>query len=547
MTRKSTWHNYFVLPPRPLVFAGFLMAACATSAQEAPGTAPPPPPQLGGGPLRLDNVARFTLENSAAIKLQTFATDTAMAAYEIQSGFFDINTTAGVSGIRGRPRDFYLPGQEDMDTQMLTLGASKLFRTGITSNLSVSVRRDDHRVTRTNRPLTQNISTLTFTVNVPLLKGRGYTSAAAEETAAQLSSEAAVQAYYNKISDTLAIAISAYWDYKAAVETLKAMQDSQRRVLGWVDEAKKGAEATGNAKAIYQKFAPQVSRLEAFLSDQERKVSEATEQVNQTKVTLALAIGLSPDQVGKIGEPSDEFPRNWGEIATRFDKGRAMQKWIAGGLEKRFDLQAAKLAEQAAATKLAKARQDVLPKLDLGLTTGRAGIEVGDSFSQYKDSLSPPTADKRGTDLTVALNLAYPLGNHVAKGQLGVATAAHQQSLLQYNEALRGARLQIAMSIGSLANGLQSVEKARQAVEGYQPALEKYKGGQNGIMSDPVIIFNLIDIEKDQVDAIGNYVKSLLDLAKTLIKLRHQTGVLIDVNPATGEATLTNITALPEL
>ncbi len=546
MTRKSTWRNHFVLPPRPLVFAGFLMVACATPAQDAPGTAPPPP-QLAGGPLGLDNVARFTLENSAAIKLQTFSTDMALSAYEIQSGFFDINTSAGLSGIQGRPRDFYLPGQEDMDTQMLTLGASKLFRTGITSNLSVSVRRDDHRMTRTNRPPTQNISTLTFTVNVPLLKGRGYTSAAAEETAAQLSSQAAVQAYYNKISDTLAAAISAYWDYKAATETLKAMQASQQRVLSWVEEAKKGAEATGNAKALYQKFAPQMSRLGAFLSDQEHKVSEATEQVNQTKVALALAIGLSPDQVGKIGEPAEEFPRDWSSITARFDKGRAMQKWIASGLEKRFDLQAAKLAEQAAATKLAKARQDVLPKLDLGLTAGRGGIELGDSFSQYKDSLSPPTTDKRGTDLTVALNLAYPLGNRVAKGQLGVATATHQQSLLQYNEALRGARLQITMSIGSLANGLQSVEKARQAVAGYEPALEKYKSGQNSIVSDPSVIFNLIDIEKDLIDSINKYVKSLLDLAKIIVKLRHQTGVLIDVEPSTGEATLTNITALPEL
>jgi outer membrane protein TolC len=487
-------------------------------------------------------VATFTLTNAAAIKLQTFATDIALSAYEIQSGFFDINTSAGVSGIQGRPRDFYLPGQEDMDSQVLTLGASKLFRTGISSNLSVTVRRDDHRATRGvgpgSRPLTQNISTVTFTVNVPLLKGRGYTSAAAEETAAQLSSEAAVQAYYNKISDTLKAAISAYWDYKATTETLKALQGSQQRILGWVDEAKKGAEATGNAKAVYQKFAPQISRLDAFLADQEHKVSEATEQVNQAKVALALAMGTTPDQVGKIGEPAEEFPRDWSKIAARFDKGRAMQKWIAGGLEKRFDLQAAKLSEQAAATKLAKARQDVLPKLDLGLTAGRGAIEVGDSFSKFKDSLSPPTADKRGGDLTVALNLAYPLGNHVAKGQLGVATATHQQSLLQFNEALRGARLQIAMSIGSLANGLQSVEKARQAVAGYEPALEKYKGGQ-GIVSDPVIIFNLIDLEKDLVDAITRYIKSLLDLAKTLVSLRHQTGILIDVNPTTGEATLT--------
>lgn len=299
-------------------------------------------------------------------------------------------------------------------------------------------------------------------------------------------------------------------------------------------------------KPVYDKFSSQISRLKAYLSNQERKVSDAASLVTQTKMALAVAMGIPSDQMKKIGEPAEVFPTNWGDVAKNFDQDRAMQKWIADALEKRFDLHAAKLNEQAAATQLAKARQDLLPQLDLGLNAGRTGYENGSGFSKYTAPLTA-SGESRGTNLGITLNLSYALGNDTAQGLLGIAAASHQQSLLDLNELTRNVNIEVATSVEILANSLQAVEQARQSVLGYQPALDKYKSGQQSLVSDPAVLFNLMDLEKDLVEAMVSHIQSLLDLAKTVVTVRYKTGSLIEVNPTTNEATLKNISSLPEL
>jgi len=498
-----------------------------------------PPPQLLGGPLKLDTMAKLTLVNSSFIQSQSLQVEMSKSTLQYQKSTFDLSTTATLRGAQNRP--YAYQGTTDADNQGLTLGLEQQFRSGVYSSFSVNLLRD---VPTNNNPRTVNLNTssVRFSVSVPLLKGCGYTSAAANETAAQHTSDAAVQSYYNAISKTLLAAIKAYWDYKAAVENLKTYQISQRRVLEWTEEANKGFKITGKAP----QFAPQIARLQAFLSDKERQVISATDWVNQTKYTLGTTMGITPDQVANIGEPIDgkisDFP-----MTVSFDQEHATQKWVASALEKRFDLQAAKLAEQAGTVMLAKARQDILPQLDLKLDTGRTAFKYGNSFDNYTESLSEP-GDSRGTDLSVSLNFKYLLGNNYAQSSLSSANLSHQQSLIQLNEVIRTVRLEVVQSVSTLLSSLRTVEKTQEVVtKGYEPALEEYKKSQPSLVTEPNALFNLMDIEKDLVAATIYRNQAVLELAKIIATLRHQTGELIEVEPSTNVASLKNITMLPDL
>jgi outer membrane protein TolC len=389
------------------------------------------------------------------------------------------------------------------------------------------------------RTVNMNTSTIRFSVYVPLLKGRGYTSAAAAETAAQHTSDAALQSYYNAISQTLLSAIKAYWDYKAAVENLKTYQSSQQRALEWT------AEANQSSASKSPQLAAQLSHLQAFLSDKERQVMTAMNWVNQTKYALGTTMGISPDQVVKIGEPVDgkisDFP-----MTVPFEPESAKPKWVTTALEKRFDLQAAKLTEQAGTVMLAKARQDVLPRLDLELNNGRTGFNYGNGFDYNIESLSEP-GDSRGTDLSVSLNFSYALGNNSAQSLLGSANATHQQNVTQLEETLRNVRLEIGESVNTLISNLRIVEKTQEIVtKGYEPALADFKKSQPNWMTEPNALFNLMNLETDLVNATINRNMAVLELAKIIATLRHQTGVLIDVNTTTNVASLKDITKLPE-
>lgn len=95
---------------------------------------------------------------------------------------------------------------------------------------------------------------------------------------------------------------------------------------------------------------------------------------------------------------------------------------------------------------------------------------------------------------------------------------------------------------------LQAVEQANDAIGGYLSALSKYKTTLTNSLSDPNSVFNLLKYEDDWVKLTENQIQALLTLAKTVSKIRSDTGTLIITDSvAETKATLGDLTALPEL
>ncbi len=519
-THKKTKKSFIGQIPLVLGLLGMSYSTLATAAESS---AP-----LTGQPIGLTEIAEIALNNSPTILTQRLTTvDIAKAKLMMAASAFDIYTSVSLNASRARPFD----GTGNMDNQALTASISKAFRSGVSTTFSVNNPRVDSR--GVDAP-TYNSSSLSFSVNVPLLKGSGYVgSAAADETAARLNSEASLFRFYDVISQTLIAAIGAYWDYKVAVVNLDYKRDSEQRVQEWLTEVQNNNGSS-----------PQATRLQTTLADKKRATIDATERVSNTKSALGVAIGIPAAQVDQIGSPKEEFPMNWSKILAHFNEAQAGEKWVAVALAKRFDLQATKLDHEAVIISLAQAKRNVLPSLDLSLTAGRDGTKMGNGFGTYMNSFNTDT----GTNTGIGLNFSYPIGNQLARGSLDIAKVSHQVSLFQLNDLKRRIDIDVRGNAGTVMRNLQAVEQANDAIGGYLSALSKYKTTLTSSLSDPNSVFNLLKYEDDWVKLTENQIQALLTLAKTVSKIRSDTGTLIITDSvAETKATLGDLTALPEL
>lgn len=491
-------------------------------------------------PLRLKEVAQITLENSSIILQARLTAESTEAGYRIAKGQFNLTTSVSSGVTRSRPVTDQIAGGPDLNSQNLNGTLSKYFRSGIQSSLTIGANRQDLRTPPSD---TRDIANVNLKATFPLLKGRGYASAAANETAAKQRSQAGEFTFYHSVSNVLKEAINAYWAYKAAIYKAQNQQESEKRVLKWSKEAATAAlQQEKNPQQVEKKYASEISYLQGYLADKQRNIIEATKQVDTAKGALAIAMGIPADQLSNIGFPAEEFPEEWQAILTQLEQHPMQAKWQKIAVDKRFDLQASQLQQQAAMTKLIQARQDILPKLDASLNYTYNSLELGDGLDRYSF-----TSDNRGNDTIVGLNFIYPLGNDIAKGQRDLASANYQIQTSQVNDLIRTIYLQIDTATTELMGKLKAVEGARKAMEAYLPSIEKLKQANQNLAANPSAIVNLIELE-DRLNQAGlDYIDALLELAQAVTDLRFQTGTLITPSQ-TQEQTIVledNLTRLP--
>ncbi|MCV6637965.1 TolC family protein [Candidatus Albibeggiatoa sp. nov. NOAA] len=512
-----------------------------------------PKAEWSGGSLGLMDAAQLTIKNSPKILLQTLAVDAAKAGEQIQAGAFDWTTYATIGGGQERIPRFEKPHQKqvptgarlDHDLFKATAGISKLFRNGMVSNFSVNMVKNDPYLTDINPALnfdnarTINTSTVKFTLKVPFLKGAGTVSANANEKAAQLNRKAAESTFEHFVTSTLLSTVQAYWNYKAAQVNLKVQTDSKERVTKIINRVEDVVSKQSNPS----QYEPDLQRLYAYLADKKRNLSEAEEMLNSNRNALATSLGIPAAQAGQIGFAEETFSDNWVDVAKRFDK-TFMQDYLSGlALQNRLDLKASELKHEASATKLAKARKDLLPSLDLNLTAASRGLEFGSDADAYFSSLHERT---EGYDATAYLSFRYQLGNNRAKGSLLAAKTAHQRTLISFNELKRKIKLQMNTSVGTLERALKQVEDAKQSADLYEKSFLGFKGSiTDNLKTD--VVFQIMDTETKLIEAKADYVSALFGLANTIASLRFQTGTLVNANDDIQQISLQDVTTLPEL
>jgi len=378
-------------------------------------------------------------------------------------------------------------------------------------------------------------SSLTFGLLMPLGKGRGSTSVAAQERAAEFTLRAREEQARQVATEEVYRTLLAYIRLIAAQDNLKLAQASSERqkvLVGLTDQRVRGGEA-----ARVEGF-----RAQARAAFVDSSVAGAKAELVDARMSLAEAMGVDAATLGEAPAAADRF------ADVRVDQ-QTVAALIASAMESRRDRLALDQARRASAELAAGARDDTRRVYDLNFSGGLAQSYESEIFRFLPDEQNPifselnppkqfdethryysPRGYWRGLTgrwepfVTASISFDIPIGNNAAKGRLAQAQATLRSSEIQYRDRTRLIGDNITGVVQTLKAAAEGVLRAREAVERttatYEGALAQLRAGE----------LTLIDTLTTEEELLGDQTELLRQqqvYLSTLARLRFESGQLV--------------------
>jgi outer membrane protein TolC len=258
----------------------------------------------------------------------------------------------------------------------------------------------------------------------------------------------------------------------------------------------------------------------ANLADRTTSRIAAEQQVIQARQALAIAMGLSSDQLLSLGPPADDWPVLPRETipATTPD---ALRYYTDQSLKRRASYLATQKRVEGAAILRKAAVNQLKPQLNLNFSAGYAGIA---NSRRPWELIYPLGSGIFGPSASGGVTYSFPLGNRFAQGQLMEADATAQQAVLQQSDTARTISSSVIVAATSYENSIPRLGAAHSTVAGFQQALngefDKLKLGVGSLV-------DILTIEDRLTTALNSEVSAELVYATALIQFRFETGTIM--------------------
>jgi hypothetical protein len=209
---------------------------------------------------------------------------------------------------------------------------------------------------------------------------------------------------------------------------------------------------------------------------------------------------------------------------------------IAGAGDRRNDVQAALVSERAGRALAETLGTFTRSKLDL--TTKVWWTALDDLVNFVPDPADPTGVDRLkeregfagtidrwvGPSVETSLDFEKPLGNNQAEGRLAQQRAELRRREITAGDLRRLVRLGVVRSARSLAESVDRVRAAEDAVKFYDATIlgdfERYRSGD-------LTLLDTIITEEQQVDALLALVAARRDVARLIAELRFEAGQIL--------------------
>ena len=473
-----------------------------------------------GEGISLLEAVRMTLANDPNIRLQEKNVEISKGSLQQQTGQFDMKMQTSA----GRSYE-YTPlteadavslgrSQLESDSTSVGVGMSKQFRSGISITPSIEVTQTDDP---DDTAEATNYSTLGFTIQFPLLNGRGKGAPGASEKAARIAYEASELDLQHTVAERILNTVYAYWNCLAAKEQLEVLRKSESRAGQLVRD-------TGILIESGEVPAADIKHLQANLAVKAASRIAGEQTLFEAKHNLGLAMGLPFEKITSLPLPSDRFPEANKPVLF---EGTTNQLFINEALEQRADLLASMKKQESSKILFEMATHNLKPEFDLCLNFGYTGLEEGLTGEDFVNSLTENQSD---LNVSVLVQSEWPLGNSSARGELLQKQSQYEQYVIQINDLIRNISSGVTVAVNDLRSKIQELMKSGEAIRLYQTAVdnekEKFKLG----------VSTLIDVitTQDRLESsLLNKISKQLGYAQGLVCLRFETGTLI--SPEEGE------------
>jgi outer membrane protein len=408
------------------------------------------------------------------------------------------------------------------------LGASRRFRSG----LLVAKEAGLVRTEAAGAPYSPNVSTARLTATVPLLRGRGSAGLpTASEQAASLSEHAAALQLREVAAQTVLDVGFRYWRYAVTHGEVAIHRRAEER-------ARRLAEETRTLVAMDERPASDLTQLRANLAYREAVRIEAEQRLIEYRHHLGLAIGLFPEEMRRIPDPTESFPA---VTLYGIDGDSLAAALLEVALRERADLAAAEQRRRAAEARWAGAMSERRPRLDLALRIGYSGAELGTGFDQL---FTPFVRNVGGISSAIEMSYQWTSRNRTARGIEMQGQAQLEQRTIEVANLERTIRSNVATVVDVLRLTVAEMERSSASIELHREVIEAEKTKYGIGMST---LFDVIHAEEGLTRAEVAHLFTLERHALTLLVLRRETGTLVDAGPGRVPALPADgLTAIPD-
>ncbi|MCA9131578.1 MAG: TolC family protein [Planctomycetales bacterium] len=360
-------------------------------------------------------------------------------------------------------------------------------------------------------PNPQGTSRLELNYTHPLLNGSGRFYNRSQIVLASLDSRLARDQLAAALQDHLLQVTVAYWDlYRAR------SRQTQRLVLY---HAADNIYQSLVARQEVDSLARQVLRARSAVAGRRSEIVRASTQIENAEAQLRLLVNdpllKQADELIPLLSP----PTTWVDIS--------MSDCLTTALVNRPDIAQAVRTLEVTSLRLGVARNELLPKLDLLMSTYVAGLERQSRvFSAWDNQFS----DGR-PGFSVGLLWEYPSGNRAAQAREQRRRWELQQASSEFENTVETSLTEVEIAVREVettyAEMLSRYQAMLTASEETLFLSDRFKllPGQHD--SATLLLEDLLDSQERQADEEASFVDAQVNYSLSLIRLRRAMGTLL--------------------
>ncbi len=362
-------------------------------------------------------------------------------------------------------------------------------------------------------PNPQGTSRLEINFTQPLLKGRGRAFNNTRVLLAKIDLQVVNAEVRGELEDHLIDVTRAYWDlYQARADWLQ-----RNRLLEGASKLRDILQARGEVDSLQR----QVLRAEAAVASRQSDLVRAETRIRNAQARLRLLTG---DQRLIQANRWELTPT---ERPLAFPLQVSIREATITALDNRADVSQAIREVQAVSAKVGAARNQVLPRLDLILSTYVAGLDdQRDTFGAWVRQFS----DGRPS-YAAGLQFEIPIGNRASEARLNRNRWELSRSLFEFQQTTEVAFTDVEVAVRETRTAFDEMLAKQQSIDAAEREVA-YLQQRWELLPDPnesavLLIEDLLDAQERLADEERALVRAQVAYALSWVQLRKAMGILL--------------------
>ncbi len=425
------------------------------------------------------------------------------------------------------------------DTVYSKGGLKKRFNQGAELNIAERVGYQDNNSTFFT-PQAQTTARLELNVTQPLLRGAGSMVNESRTVLAYLDRDISEGELAGKLQDHIHSVYEAYWSLFRS----RAVKLQKQRLLRSAEEIHQWLAA----RQGHDTTRAQVARAQAAVASRRSEIARAEMAIRNSESQLRLLVNSPALKEGARTEllPA-EFP-----LAEPIDI--SLKGSLETALRHRPDVAQAIDRMKATSLRLGVAKNDLLPKLDLVLSTYTSQLRHADLGGAMSDQYS-----KGGPGFGIGFQFEMPLGNRAAKARHERREWEMAKALKEFEVAVETGMTEVEMatrehetSYQEMLARFQAMLAAEVSASRAEQVFRETAGGEGVVVG--VLLQDMLDAQERLAAEEAEFVEAQAKYALAIVKLKKATGVLlscdcepVSIKPADKVPTASEVIQIPEV